>query len=235
MFDLNEQIINWRNNLTQPKTLGSSDIDELESHLREEIENLNALNLSDEEAFMVAANRLGQPDSLSEEFAKVNTSMLWRKRFFRAGAIVFAWLMLSYIWQVFSRICQILAVFSGFRGYTLNVIDILSQVTFFGIVVYVLYRISRKKAIGEISFFKIPNSIKGKIVLFIVVFMIAAGAFAFNILSNVIFARFLVIEEIRQISMLKAYQEIIRLIFLPLVLLLGIILIRPSKLRKAEV
>jgi len=38
MFDLNEQIIKWRSNLAQSQTLGSSDIDELESHLREEIE-----------------------------------------------------------------------------------------------------------------------------------------------------------------------------------------------------
>ena len=98
MFDLNEKINLWRRNLAQPQTLSGSDIDELESHLREETENLTALNLSDDEAFLVATHRLGQPHSISEEFAKVNASVLWRKRFFRAGAIIFAWLIFSICW-----------------------------------------------------------------------------------------------------------------------------------------
>ena len=233
MFDLNEQIENWRNNLAQQNTLEKSDIDELESHLREEIENLTALNLSDEEAFMVATHRLGRPDSLSEEFAKVNESVLWRKRLFRASVVVFAWLIASYTGQVVSNTCQILAVLVGFKSYTLNVIDILSQVAFYGVVVFALYLICRTKSIGKIPFLKIPNSIRGKIVLFIVVFMIATGAFTLNFLSKAVVAHTLVIEETRQILIFKAYQGLIRQIFLPLVLLLGIILIRPSKLRKA--
>ena len=235
MFDLNEKINLWRINLAQSQTFARSDIDELESHLREEIENLTALNLSDEEAFLVATHRLGRPDSLSEEFAKVNASVLWRKRLFWAGAVVFAWLMLSYIWQIFSRICQILAVFAGFRGHTLNVIVLLSQVTFFGVVVFALYLISRTKGIGGIPFFKIPNSVRGKIVLFIIVFMIAAGTLALNFLSTAVVARFLGVEAIGQISIFKAYQGLIRVVFLPPVLLLCMILIRPSKLRKVEV
>jgi len=235
MFDMNEQIKKWRCDLAQKKTLEKSDIDELENHLREEIERLTESELTEEEAFMVAAHRLGHSDSLSEEFAKVNTSILWRKRLFRIGIIVFAWIILTYIGQVVSRICQILAVFVGFRGYTLSVIDVLSQVAFFGVIVFALYLISRKKDIEGVSFFKIADSFRGKIMLCIIVFIVAAGTFAFNILSSVISARLLSPQEFGRISMFKSYQGLVQEIFLPLVLLLGIILIRPSKLRKAEV
>ena len=59
MFNLNEKIIKWRSNLAQSETLAVSDLDELENHLREEIEQLTTLKLSDEEAFLVASHRLG--------------------------------------------------------------------------------------------------------------------------------------------------------------------------------
>ena len=56
MFDINEQIIKWRSNLAQSETLAGSDIDELENHLREEIEDLTDLKLSSEEAFLIATH-----------------------------------------------------------------------------------------------------------------------------------------------------------------------------------
>ena len=234
MFDMNEKIKIWRSDLTRQQTLEKSDIDELENHLREEIERLTESDLTQEEAFIVASHRLGHSDNLSDEFAKVNTSILWRKRLFWAGAIVLAWIILTYFGQVVSRICQILAVFIGLRGYTLNIIDILSQVTFFCVVVLALYHISRKKGISRISFSKIADSFRGKIVLFVIVFIIVAGTYAFNILSAVVFARHFNPQEFGRISMLKSYQGLVRDIFLPLLLLLGIILVRPSKLRKVE-
>jgi hypothetical protein len=234
MFDLNEKIKIWRSDLALQQALEKSDIDELENHLRDEIEQLAESKLTKEESFIVAAHRIGRSDSLSEEFAKVNTSILWRKRLFWIGAVVLAWIVLTYIGQVISRICQVLAVFVGLRSYTLNVIDILSQVTFFGVIVFALYLISRKNGIGRIPFFKMADSVRGKIVLFIIVFIIVAGTFAFNILSTVVLARYLSPQEFGQISIFKSYQGLVKTIFFPLMLLLGIILVRPSKLRKVE-
>ena len=46
MFDINEQIKKWRCALAQSEAFSKSDVDELESHLREEIERLIALKLS---------------------------------------------------------------------------------------------------------------------------------------------------------------------------------------------
>ncbi len=71
MSDVEKRIEQWRTGLACSETLGNADIRELESHLREEIEHLKSLGLSDEEAFLVARHRLGNPAALESEFAKL--------------------------------------------------------------------------------------------------------------------------------------------------------------------
>ena len=117
MFDLNEKISMWRNNLAQSETLAGSDIDELESHLREEIESLTALKLSDEETFLVATHRLGSTDSLSAEYEKINSSMKFRRRLSLMIAGVLAYLLATHFAAVVSNKCVQLAANSGVTGY----------------------------------------------------------------------------------------------------------------------
>ncbi len=74
MFDLNEQIKKWRDNLEQSKSLEIADIDELENHLRDEIDELIDTQLSPEEVFVISVNRLGYIDSIVEEYEKINHS-----------------------------------------------------------------------------------------------------------------------------------------------------------------
>ena len=71
-----------------------SDIDELESHLRDEIDELQRLGYSDTDAFELAVGRLGDPPCLQQEFSKVNFSILWLKRATWVLAIVVAALLL---------------------------------------------------------------------------------------------------------------------------------------------
>ena len=80
MFELSEQIGDWRHQMQQNDTCRPSDIDELESHLRDEIEGLRSKGLSDEEAFWVAQHRLGNADNLQSEFGKVNQRLTWQRR-----------------------------------------------------------------------------------------------------------------------------------------------------------
>ena len=47
-----------------------TDADELESHLREQIADLEAAGLAEDEAFLIAVKRLGQVDQLTAEFAR---------------------------------------------------------------------------------------------------------------------------------------------------------------------
>ena len=80
MFDLNESITGWRTRLANDENYAAADLDELESHLREEVDRLRESGLSGEEAFWVASRRLGNAESLSAEFAKVNGGRVWANR-----------------------------------------------------------------------------------------------------------------------------------------------------------
>ncbi len=72
MFDVEKQIEQWRAGLAGSELLDDSTVNELESHLREEMEHLKTSGLSDEEGFLVARRRLGDTTTLEDEFAKVN-------------------------------------------------------------------------------------------------------------------------------------------------------------------
>jgi len=72
MSDVEKQIEQWRASLGGTETLGAADIRELESHLREEIDHLKSLSLSEDEAFLVAQHRLGDTARLEQEFAKIH-------------------------------------------------------------------------------------------------------------------------------------------------------------------
>jgi len=66
MFDLNESVDRWRQQMRRGGRCGQDDIAELEDHLREEMTSLEKLGLSGEEAFLLAARRLGRTDMLTE-------------------------------------------------------------------------------------------------------------------------------------------------------------------------
>ncbi len=72
MHDVEEQIEQWRNALQASEAFGSSDLDELEGHLREGMERLRPLGLSPTESCLIAGHRLGEPRTLESEYQKVN-------------------------------------------------------------------------------------------------------------------------------------------------------------------
>ena len=135
MFDLNEQVKKWRLVLAQSETFGKSDIDELEGHLREEIERLMALKLSSEEAFWVAAHRVGDTSALADEFAKVNRPGMLRRRLFWMTAGVLTYLLASYLAGAASQVCVLLAGLGGVRGYGLGFVGVFSNIVILGLAV----------------------------------------------------------------------------------------------------
>ena len=78
MFDLETEVHSWSDHLRAHGNLSDADIHELENHLRDEIEDLIAAGLTPDEAFLISVKRLGNVDSISHEFAKVNTESLWK-------------------------------------------------------------------------------------------------------------------------------------------------------------
>ena len=70
MFDLNRQIDLWKQTLRANAACSTDELEELESHLREELEAMIAAGLSQEEAFAKSISRLGDPHAVCREFAK---------------------------------------------------------------------------------------------------------------------------------------------------------------------
>ena len=71
MRDLERQIREWRRSMAQTSKHRPEALDELETHLREEIDRLMRAGTAAEEAFKLAASRLGSPDAVSAEFQKL--------------------------------------------------------------------------------------------------------------------------------------------------------------------
>jgi hypothetical protein len=76
---LEERIGEWRQYFRRQQAVHFADIEELEDHLRSQIDTLREAGLKDDEAFLVAVKRLGEMDSLSREFAREYSERLWKQ------------------------------------------------------------------------------------------------------------------------------------------------------------
>jgi len=76
---LDTQIAEWRTLMASNTGLDLRDVEELESHLRDQVDELSDAGLSDEEAFLVAVKRIGKLDEVSREFSLENSGKLWRQ------------------------------------------------------------------------------------------------------------------------------------------------------------
>ena len=105
-FNLNEAIRRWQQNLGTSPAFKADNLEELASHLRASVQNLKADGLSEEEAFQIATQRLGERGALEREFAKVTPSATW------SLPVLLFWIVAGiYLFQVaFSLVCGILGL-----------------------------------------------------------------------------------------------------------------------------
>ena len=73
------QIGEWRAYMARSASANGHDVDELEDHLRQQIADLNAAGLADDEAFLIGVKRMGDLDELSREFAREHSGRLWKQ------------------------------------------------------------------------------------------------------------------------------------------------------------
>jgi hypothetical protein len=105
-FDLNEAIRRWQQNLAASPAFGAENLEELASHLCASVQKLKADGHSEEEAFQIAARRLGERGALEREFAKVNPAAPWSWPVISFWTVTGIYLFLI----VYSLICGILAL-----------------------------------------------------------------------------------------------------------------------------
>jgi hypothetical protein len=70
MFDLEQSITEWRKQMLAAGIKTPVPLEELEIHLREEIERQMKSGLNEQKAFEISVQRLGQPKMLKSEFKK---------------------------------------------------------------------------------------------------------------------------------------------------------------------
>jgi len=76
---LETRLDEWRSSLQRHSAIETADVEELEDHLRNQIDILVKAGLDDDEAFFVAVKRMGDIDSISREFALEYTERLWKQ------------------------------------------------------------------------------------------------------------------------------------------------------------
>src|ERR1041385_798725 len=73
MYNLEEEIANWRKRMAAGGVKAPAVLAELESHLREEIRSRIKAGATDDKAFREALARIGSADSLRHEFSKISS------------------------------------------------------------------------------------------------------------------------------------------------------------------
>lgn len=76
------RLVEWREQLAQSPVLRGENLDELESHLRDAVVELQKRELTAEESFLIAARRIGSHEKLETEYARVNRKSVWFDRAF---------------------------------------------------------------------------------------------------------------------------------------------------------
>src|SRR5258707_11338846 len=88
MFNLDQAIKDWRRQMLAAGIKTPVPLDELESHLRDEVEEQTRSGANEQAAFEIAVQRLGQARALKVEFKKVESTE--RKQMKRIEAILAA-------------------------------------------------------------------------------------------------------------------------------------------------
>lgn len=115
-FDRTANVSAWRAALLNRGGVTPADVDELQDHL-ESLEDELLEQLEPEEAFWVAAHRLGTPDALTREFGKIqaNTGWLLRVQWLLLGVLAY-WLLLPVTGVVVQALVAALASVAELRG-----------------------------------------------------------------------------------------------------------------------
>ena len=79
MFELEQAISDWRREMQCRGIKGAETLDELESHLRDDLEEQVRSGMQIQQAFDAVRGRIGQSDSLGLEFKKIRFTELFRE------------------------------------------------------------------------------------------------------------------------------------------------------------
>ena len=112
MPDKLNRIDAWKRDVLRGDAITPTQADELEDHLRDEMNRLGAAGLSDAETFVIARMRIGSADEVEAEYAKCNPMRVWQRRM--------TWMIFGYLALSLSQFASIFAFVKAnhFRVYS---------------------------------------------------------------------------------------------------------------------
>ncbi|MCP4711113.1 MAG: hypothetical protein GY869_21035 [Planctomycetes bacterium] len=232
MFSLKEAIGQWRDDLEQREAYSGSDVAELESHLRDEIDNLTLVSLSEEEAFLVATARLGNRDVLAREFAKVNGKAIWLRRFFWMAGGVFSFYMISLFAAAVSSGILYLGWAAGIRGYELGIVGIISRVAVLGGSIWIIYGICVNKD-WVFSVRRSCRNIENRMIFGFVFLIILIVLNGLPILTQIFMVRIMPMNDIGFITMVESAFKFAMTFLAPVFLIVIMVWLRRARLSPA--
>ncbi|MHC4463275.1 MAG: permease prefix domain 1-containing protein [Planctomycetota bacterium] len=231
MFDLNQKITKWLNGLGQSEAFEGRDIAELEGHLREEIEHLVSLELTEQEAFLVARQRLGDTTALEDEFAKVNSGHILRNRLFWMVAGLLTCIAASHLSSLALTGCHLLGALGGLLGYNFGLVS-----EFIGIGVFCFTLVVFCAACRESNTLRLDwlfRTLKGKVILYAAFGVVFVVHPLTEVLSRALGARITSVEQWGQIMLVSKLVRWPFQIFLLVGFIALLIRLRSSNVRAA--
>ena len=146
-FDLTQEINSWKSQLLHTESFNKEELDELESHLLDEMDDLSEGKLNHEEKFIIAQHRLGSEKLLAKAY-KSTKGFNFQKLSWFGQALVF-----MSIFMVVSRMAVLLfgnTLYDEHTWFNSNILG--AAIIYIGlkapaaITVYLLYRWTQKKA-----------------------------------------------------------------------------------------
>jgi hypothetical protein len=195
MFDLEQAITEWRKQMFASGIKTPVPLKELESHLREDIEQQNKSGANPQQAFEIAVQQIGQAEPLKEEFRNAGFSGWFDENKNRRISHILALFQLEYcVWGFFSVIAPILPmvdcgiIFYGPK-FIINLkffLTLLVKVIFLrGIIASILLFCGKNKEIRTIQFIAVLGlaALVAQIIAFRTGPLLAIAFNAFNVAS----------------------------------------------------
>ena len=211
MSDVEKQIEQWRTGLAGSEMLGNSTVDELESHLREQMGDLKASGLSDEEAFFVSRRRLGEADVLAEEFAKVNPSRRFANRLLWMATGVLGYFLVFHLSACTTYPTALLGYALGLRNPYLALVVCLTYAAAFAGIVALMWRYLAVRSSSEMT--RRGASKAARVGLFVACIVVALHWI--ETFANLFMARVITPQGFRQVAMAQGWVSFWSAMFVP--------------------
>jgi hypothetical protein len=219
MIDLEEQLEQWRKRLTSMQVMRSSDIEELEQHVRDSIATLTSIGLNAEEAFVIATYRVGAPGPVGREFAKVNGSHVWSQRVFWMAVGVLGYVVCGLVIGAIASLSQVIVLLAGGKGTAVGYTAVGITCVGWIAVAASLYR-RRNEHSRRPRFTRLSAGVIGSFLAFAVV---VATLMKFG--SQWVLARLMPMSELGQAMMISTAATAMSTVLMPLVLLIMMLMI----------